>query len=249
MIRKLGRRPRSFRPEIPHYSALRLMRAPDPIPASKSWLVGMPDDLGFMLNQDLGDCTCAGLGHARQVWTFNTTGHMVTVPDADVAALYERACGYVPGDASTDQGGNEQDLLAYCVRTGIPTENGPDHLLGFYEVDARNLDDVRRAIYETGLAYIGISIPEAWSQAQAGDTWDATDSPVEGGHCVILAGYDPAGFDVVSWGMRFRLTDAGFKQACDEAYALVDRSWINATGATPAGLTVAELEQQMSALA
>ncbi len=80
----------------------------------------MPVDLGEMLNSDLGDCTCAAFFHARQVWTFNAGGAEITEPDADVLELsYSEACGYVQGDDSTDQGGNEQAVLTYCLKPAL----------------------------------------------------------------------------------------------------------------------------------
>ena len=157
---------------------------------------------------------------------------MVTDPDADVLADYEAMCCYVDGDPSTDNGGVLQDVLAKAVRTGFTTGSGQDKLAGFYEVDPRNLVDVARTIVECGFAYIGIDIPQAWTQAQAGNTWDETDSPSAGGHCVILAGFtldshdQPDVFDVISWGMPFTLTAAGFRQGVRRGL----RPWSTTTG-------------------
>ncbi len=254
--RKLGRKPRSFNPRIPHYSAARLRCTGPLLPLKDThWGEQLPANTGFMLNDHLGDCPIAGGHHFRQLWTKVAEGAEITDADNWVLADYKAACGYVDGDPSTDNGGVLQDVLAYAVRTGWSTANGPDKLLGVYEADPRNLDDVARVIMECGGAYIGIDIPEAWAQANAGDTWDATDSPIDGGHCVLLVGFtlDAQGhvvsFDVRSWGMAFTMTAAGFQQACDEAYALVDRNWVEKTGLTPANLNVAQVEADMEGMA
>ena len=254
--RKLGRKPRSFNPTVPHMHAMRGVQQA-PLPSALSWLHGMPPDLGMMLNGptpgnpsalQLGDCTCAGLTHARQVWSFNAAGQMVTLPDDYVLELYQQGCGYVLGDPSTDQGGNEQQLLTFCQQTGIPTPSGPDKILGFVELNVSNIEDIKRAIAEGGAVYLGINIPEAWCEAPVGSTWDATDSPSAGGHAIIGAAYDPDKLLTVSWGSTWAMTWAGFAQVCEEAYLVVDRTWVNAKGSTPFNMSLDALEAAMQNL-
>lgn len=236
------------------------MRAPAPIPAAKSWLTDMPSDFGMMLNDQLGDCTCAAMFHARQVWSFNAAGSEATESDADVLDAYEEACGYNPSDPTTDQGGNEQSVLTWWTQTGIKTAAaGRDKLLAFIEIDPRHTDDVRRAIYECGLVYIGFNVP-GWLMAsgQIPAVWNAdpdADNSIVGGHAIVLPGYDFANlaaaqgtFDLISWGANYRMTTSFFSQFVDEVYALADHAWVTQTGQTPLGLTVAELEAQMAAL-
>ena len=115
-----------------------------------------------MLNDTLGDCTCAAFYHARQVWTYHSTGSTQTAPDADVKLLYEKACGYKPSQGGEGPGGNEQHVLTYIQKTGAPIgPDGPpvDKILAFVEVDPRILDDVKRRIYNSGLVYIGFNVP------------------------------------------------------------------------------------------
>jgi hypothetical protein len=228
-----------------------------PLPAALSWLHGIPADLGMMLNGPtpgdptalvLGDCTCAALAHARQVWTHAATGQMATLTDEYVLELYEEGCGYVVGNPDTDQGGNEQQLLTYCQKTGIPTPAGTDKILGFVELDVSNIDDIKRAIAEGGVVYLGINIPEAWCQAPIGSTWDVTDSPSAGGHAIVGAAYDADTLSVVSWGNVWPVTWPAFSQVCDEAYLIADKAWINARGVTPFNMSLDALEASMSDL-
>src|SRR5271155_2585228 len=103
--KKLGRLSRGHDPRIPRMSAVRRKDVPlPPLPESIDYSTGMPSDLGAMLNDELGDCTCAAVGHAIQIWTFNADGasEMITPPDSDIEQLYEVAGGYVPGNESTD---------------------------------------------------------------------------------------------------------------------------------------------------
>ena len=69
---KFGRLHRTYDPRIPHLSALLAGQVPPPPPPSIDWTKGMPANLGMMLNDTLGDCTCAAVYHAIQVWTYNS---------------------------------------------------------------------------------------------------------------------------------------------------------------------------------
>lgn len=246
---KLGRKPRGRNPRVPHLSALLAGIVLPPPPASIDYTIGMPADLGAMLNDSLGDCTCAAWGHAVQVWSFNANPPMATPTDADIESLYEATGGYVPGDPSTDEGCIEQDVLSYLMKTGL----AGNKLAAFVEVDPRNLDDVKRTIADCGLAYIGFNVPNYLMNGLTapGSVWDldpSGDNGIAGGHAVILAGYDVTGATVISWGSKYRMTWPFFAQFCDEAYALADATWVRVTGDTPGGLTLALLEEQMAAL-
>ena len=61
-----------------------------------------------MGNDTVGDCTCAGAGHALGLWTGNA-GDLVTLTREQVLAMYSAITGYNPSDPSTDQGANEVD--------------------------------------------------------------------------------------------------------------------------------------------
>jgi hypothetical protein len=252
---KLGRLPRTHDPRIPHLSALVAGRTLPAPPAAIDYAKGMPADLGAMLNDSLGDCTCAAVYHALQVWSFNASkgAKMVTEPDADVERLYELACGYNPKLGGEGPGGNEQHVLKYLLNTGAPMANGAPHRISaFVEVDPRLQDDVKRTIADCGLAYIGFNVPHyiVPDNAPPPAVWDieSKQTNIVGGHAVVLAGYDVDGARVVSWGQYYTMTWAFFAKYVDEAYAIADRTWIEAGGKTPGGLTLAELEQMMKGL-
>jgi hypothetical protein len=245
-----GRLPRARSPAVPHLSALLAGVTLPPLPAAIDYTAGMPASLGVMLNDSEGDCTCAGCGHAEQVWSFNATPPLFTPSDSAVQALYEQACGYVPGQPNTDQGGVEQDVLTYWLKNGFAGRS----LAAFVEVDPRNLDDLRRVIYDCGVAYIGFDIPAYLENGLTApnSVWDVNpdaDNSVIGSHCIVLAGYDENGnFRGISWGDYYTLTAAFLLQRMDEAYGLVAPDWIATTGKTPAGLILEQWQQQMIAL-
>lgn len=253
---RLGRLHRTYDPRVPHLSAITAGQTLTPPPATCDWTKGMPANLGMMLNDTLGDCTCAAVYHAIQVWSFNAKPPMDTEPDADVERLYILACGYNPRVGGEGPGGNEQHVLTYLLKKGAPT--GPsgktsNKIAAFVEVDPRNIDDVKRTINDCGVAYIGFNVPQfivPQPPATPPAVWDVqtTGTNIVGGHAVVLAGYDANGARVISWGQYYTMTWPFFSQYVDEVYALADQTWIDAKNTTPGGLTLDQLEVQMQAL-
>ncbi len=252
---KLGRLPRTFDPAIPHVSAL-LAATPvlPPPPPAVDYTHGMPSNLGMMLNDTLGDCTCAAYYHARQVWTFNT-GKMVTEPDRDVEDLYIKACGYDPRKGGEGPGGIEQKVLTYLMKKGaaVGAKGTTRHeIAAFIEVDPRNRDDVKRTIVDCGVAYIGFNVPENIMPVNAPppSTWKVQPGArIIGGHAVVLAGYDANGARLISWGGYYTMTWDFFATYVDETYAIADTAWFSTkTKKSLAGLTLPQLEKLMRAL-
>src|ERR1700685_4064175 len=118
----LGRLQRTYDPRIPHLSAMLTGQTLVPPPASVDYTHKMPASLGMMLNNTLGDCTCAAFYHALQVWSFNADARsMDTEPDPDVEKLYILAGAYNPRGGGEGRGGNEQKVLTYLLKSGAPT--------------------------------------------------------------------------------------------------------------------------------
>jgi hypothetical protein len=252
---KLGRLHRTYDPRNPNMSAITAGVTLPPPPPSIDYTTHLPANLGMMLNDKLGDCTCAAFYHALQVWSVNAGKKIDTEPDADVEQLYIQACGYNPRAGGEGPGGNEQKVLTFLLKTGAPY--GPkgqsrQKIAAFVEVDPRNTDDVKRAILNCGVAYIGFNVPAYIMPANEPPlkVWDVEtkNTQIVGGHAVVLAGYTATGARVISWGQYYTMTWGFFAKYVDEVYAIADMEWINAKGTTPGDLTLAELEAQMQAL-
>ncbi len=110
---KLGKRPRRHdlrTLQMARYLAGAGQAQPLRPPASVDYTHGITD-WGSMLNDQLGCCTIAAVGHAVQAWTANALGRELTVPDSAILNYYEKWDGYDPANASSDQGGVELDVL------------------------------------------------------------------------------------------------------------------------------------------
>jgi hypothetical protein len=246
---KFGRRPRTFNPAFPHWSALKMGAPPITVPASCSYTGQLSGYLGAMLNDSLGDCAEAAYGHALQVWSAASGKPELTEPNSAIEALYETQ-GYVPGNPSTDNGTVLQVLLARLVKGPVPVSI--PKLLAFIEIDPTIPADIDRATYECGLVYIGFNVPAFMEGLEnPGDVWSngaGGSTRIVGGHCVVSPGYHPGVRDIISWGYRYTMTNGFWSSYVDEAYALISEEWVEATGRTPLGMTVAQLEAQMAAI-
>lgn len=206
---------------------------------------------GELMNDQLGDCTCAAVLHACQSWTLNS-GEEVAVTDAMALAAYEKFCGYNPQDPSSDQGGIELNVLNSWKASG--TAIIPDALSAFMSVQPGNLEHVKQAIDLFGGVYIGLELPVT-AQAQVGTCWavdpqagdDATPGGW-GGHAVWVCKYDGVSnvFTCITWGQLQPMTKDFWLTYVDEAYALVSPAWFKADGSSPSGF---DLEQLMLDLA
>ncbi len=109
---RLGKRPRRDDPrtlKLARYLLPGAWAAAIAPPSSCDYTRGIKG-WGMMLNDKLGCCTIAAVGHAVQIWTANASKE-ITVPDSTILSYYERWDGYNPQDASTDRGGVELDVL------------------------------------------------------------------------------------------------------------------------------------------
>jgi hypothetical protein len=243
---KFGRKPRTFDSRIPKLTAARGIA----LPVAVNYATGMPANLSMLLNDTLGCCVESAQGHSEQVWTFNASvgRNMVTPSDAQIEAAYELEGGYVPGNPSTDNGTVIQVALVDWLSNAIDGNT----LAAFVEVDVNNMQAIKESIYATGFSLIGFNVP-ADIDENPGAIWDydpSANNSIIGGHCVICTGYQENGnLNLITWGSaNYQMTPAFWTHFVDEAYALADTGWIQATGMTPGGLTLAQLEALMQSM-
>lgn len=217
-----------------------------PTPASFSWIPAGVTDFGEMLNDTLGDCTCAEIGHQIQVWTA-ANKNMVTPSDAAVVAVYSAVSGYDPATGQNDDGCYIIDVLNYCRNTGM----GGDKIFAFAEIQPWMQDHLKKAIFLFGGIDIGIDLP---IDAQTQVIWDVdhtTDfngsgAPNSwGGHSVCAIAFSPVGLYVITWGQLKFITWRWWIAYCTETYGIISNDFI-ANGQTPAGFNLALLQSDLN---
>ena len=205
-----------------------------------------------MKNDVLGICTAAGLGHFEQVWHINT-GRGITLTDDQIIDFYSATTGYVRGDPSTDQGGNELDILKQWLKT--PGLLAGHSLTGFAPFRATVTNSIKDSIAICGGAYLGINLPKTilnqgdlWYVPAQGPTGDGAPGSL-GGHAVVAVAYNTRHIVFISWGQLYKMTWDFYTTYTEEAYALVSEDWIKSTThLSPSGFDMDTLKANMNAL-
>jgi hypothetical protein len=215
-----------------------------PPPAECKYSVSLAH-LGPMANNDIGDCTCAAVGHAVQVWTSSASAEVV-LPDPVIIDLYTKF-GYVQGDPNSDNGAAATDVLLYWYKNPVA-----GHALnGFASIRPGNRTSIRDAIYLFGVCYLGVQLPLT---AQTGDwilpvgqtltgNWERGSW---GGHAIPACDYDENTLTVISWGKLVKVGWNWLDAYCDEAYALLSKDWIEQSGSSPPGFDWLALQNDMN---
>jgi len=219
-----------------------------PSPAARDWGARIdPKSWGMMLNNHIGDCTCAAAAHLIQDWTSNNAGE-ITLGDPQVLDAYEAVSGYDAKSGSNDNGAVETDVLNYWRHTGI----GGRTIKAYVALEPGNRDHVRDAINLFGGCYIGLALPIS---AQAQQTWmippggaTGTGAPGSwGGHAVAVVAYNERRVTCVTWGTLKQMTWDFFTTYCDEAYAVLSPDWSDGKS-TPVGFDMETLENDLKQL-
>ena len=174
------------------------------------------DNWGILGNDTHGDCTFAGIVHARMA-NAAFLGITETFPsDTDVVNAY---LSYTGG---ADAGAVEADLLKFWQGNGLFGSK----LSAFAPTDHADLDELRSVIANFGLAYIGVQLPVTFSdQFRNNQPWDLTGTPadqqIEGGHCIILVGYDKDYVECITWGKVQKITWQWLQSYMEESWALI----------------------------
>jgi hypothetical protein len=216
---KFGRnRPKSLGPRFKfrNYAMAALPPPPTSVDYSPDALAILHDILG---NDTAGDCTCAGVFHAIGTMLGNS-GQPAPFTAADAIGLYSRITGYIPGDASTDQGSDEQTVLNYVQQNG-PLLDGSHKIVAWMEIDATNLTEVCQAIWLFESVYMCLELPDEYvNPFPSGDgfLWAVEGNPNPAqGHCIVAVGYDAGALDVDSWGMMGKMTVGAASYYCAKA--------------------------------
>ena len=249
---KLGRLapyPESVKPRL---KLAKYLTLPAP-PTAVDWYSKVPA-WGMMLNDTLGDCTVAEVGH--QILSASVYGSApVVINDAQILSAYEDISGYQPGNPDTDNGAVIQDVLGYWRRVGI----GGHRCLAFAQVAVSDHTEVQQAILLFGSIDLGLNVPQsAVDQFNAGQPWEviADDGGIAGGHSVEGVGYrwtsavatDPTGVWLVTWGAVTHMSWSFWDRYVEEAWIVVLPEWLNAQGVDPQGIDLYALGQDLSAL-
>lgn len=202
----------------------------------------------MMLNDKLGDCTCACVGHMIEQWTTYSAAQATVLPDGTIEQLYEAVSGYNPNDPNSDKGAVILDVLNYWRQSGV----AGDKIMAYASLEPQNHDQVRESVELFGNCYLGVQLPitaqnqTVWAVPPGGPVGPGAPGSW-GGHAIPIVAYDHRGVTVVTWGALKRVTWQFLDTYCDEAYAVLDGDWINnVTELTPDQFDLATLQNDLN---
>jgi hypothetical protein len=240
-----GRLPAQFPGELRDltwYVAGKLPKAP--ATQSNPTPLNVPDDgtvWGMLGNDQYGDCGVAGLEHgfmSAAAFTGNTTE--TNPSDQDAVDYY---LDYTDGQ---DDGVVLSDYLGYVKKNGYYGKQ----VLAYAPVSISDIATLHFATWAYNFTYTGITVTEQMQEDfQDGKPWtlESMDSPVAGGHCVPLVGYDSQYLYCVTWGAIQAIAYSAWSYMASEAWAIITGE-ISAHGADGHGVNLAALQADLKKL-
>lgn len=212
-------------------------------------------------NDQLGDCTIAGLGHMFGAWTTyaGASGGEALFEDGEIQKTYSRVGGYdpsagPPGENPTDQGCQMQDVLADARKNGITDTAGKVHKVAGFAAFGNPVDEelLGQVLDVFGTVYTGFNVQQSIEQEfSEGKPWTYhRGEPYVGGHCVVLQKRNPvkqkAGYlNYVTWGAMTEATGSWLSHTVEECWAVVTQDWLTANGTSIEGLALTDLLADM----
>jgi hypothetical protein len=211
-----------------------LTSALPPPPKAVDWTKGSATNFGYMLNNDLGDCVIAAIGHAIQIWSLNV-GTEITVPDSQIEHYYEIWAGYVPGNPNTDNG----YVIVDALNKWRAQKFDGHTLIGYADPDLGNQEHIKQSVALFGVVDSGLALPVT---AQTQDVWEVVGDGKTGNsapgswglHSAIIVGFAPFGPLFLSWGETIPASWAFAATYCDELHTLLGGRWL-LNGPAPSG--------------
>lgn len=214
------------------------------LPASVNWHDAVKS-WGMLGNAEYGCCVFSGNGHLVELLTTYGDAPEHVVTETQVLAEYSRATGFNPAEPSTDQGAAVQTGLADLHKHGLAGVT----IAAFAEVNPNDMSEVMTALLDLGGLSVGVNLPgAAQDQFADGQPWDLVpdDGGIEGGHCVVLAGYDPDYLYFITWGQVQKATYPWWERYVEEAWAVVSDAWVAPGGKDPEGVNLATLGREFT---
>lgn len=216
-------------------------------------------------NDAVGDCTCAGMGHAVAQWTAFSAlvpGGAQFTNQVIVDTMYAAVSGYNPATGANDNGAMLYQVCDYMMKTGITDTVGRVHkIAGYCDVsDFAVLARLKDILNCFGTVYLGVNVGNAEEDAfNAGQPWTLPSAGPNVGidgcdHCVVMSysAVNTAGAvdneTIITWGAEQKINEAWAMTNIGEAIAIFSDDWLTAAGKSPIGQAAAEIVAELKAL-
>lgn len=179
-----------------------------------------PDDPTVLFpmnaNDELGNCTIAGMAHGDTVWS-SLVGKKSIYPEDLVIRIYFHLTG---GD---DTGLAMLDVLKYFKNNVVAGEQ----IYAYVSVNPYNHTHVKQAITLFGGLFVGFQVQEKCIEEFATRTPWKPGKLLNAGHAIFTTGYNTTGVESLTWGNTQWGTWDWWDLCVDEAYAILPPEAIN----------------------
>jgi hypothetical protein len=208
---------------------------------------------GMLANNTIGDCVIAMMLHSIEDFHLDAGTPVPAFTDQDAISLYSAITGYVPGEASTDKGTDENVAMRYWEHPGLTLAGATHQIVATVAVDPSNVNECRIAIDEFVDLQIGIALPATakgqteWTVVGDGKTGNSAPGSW-GGHGIPYREYDPETFACITWGAELLLSVPFHTDYAQEAHVVITQEMLSKQGIGPSGVDWDELIADIKAL-
>ncbi len=161
-------------------------------------------------NNEIGDCTIAGMAHGDTVWS-GLVGNLSIYPEELVRKIYFSLTG---GD---DTGLAMLSVLQYFRKNTVRGER----IYAFMSLNPHNHTHIKQAIVLFGGLFVGFQVQEdCMKDFLAGKAW-TPGKLINFGHAVFITGYNKQELNILTWGNTHRGTWDWWDECIDEAYVVL----------------------------
>jgi len=249
MAHKLGRRPPDYtKPRLWAEDYYKVATLPHPQPVVNFYDAQFP----MYENDVYGDCTIAGMGHLYGAASQYTQSAERLFTNTEITAVYERnGPGFNPIGDVGDDGCEMQAVLQDQTAFGMTDTTGYVNTVSAYaQMKGMGPKDLNVALQLFGGVYCGVNLPQS-ADTQFPNPWTYVQgSPILGGHCILLAGWDSASpypYVFVSWGATVLASQEWVSTYLEEAWVAITPDWELTSGLTITGVDIAQLTRDMNA--
>jgi hypothetical protein len=226
--------------ELPFYAA-----GPLPQPPAKIAVPAVPDAgdgtvWGMDGNDKYGDCGVAGIDHG-----FMAAASVVSTLKKETWPTDEDDVDYY----LTYTGGKDTGVVLSQFLAYVKLRQFFSHTVQAYApIGVHDIPTLQYAINAYTFAYTGITVTSAMESAfQNKQPWTLDDlfSPVAGGHCIPLVGYDSNYLYCVTWGTVQPIAYSAWHYISTEAWAVIPGEFTDTDGR---GISLAALQADLAKL-
>jgi hypothetical protein len=177
-------------------------------------------------NDQYGDCGAAGLVHGDEV-----TACIVDLAQKETWPTDQAVIdGYLEYTHGQDSGVVLAQFLNYARCHGFLGKRYKHYA----PVEVHDVPTLQTAVFMYGFSYTGIVVTTGMQQASLANNqpWETSQlsTPVAGGHCVPIVGYDDTYLYCVTWGSIQPITYPMWHAISTEAWAVITPEFVEHNG-------------------